>query len=773
MTMAVTAVGSTDALAVLLTSIPEALKQRRAWVCWRYETRGGKQTKVPYIAQPGPLRKARSNTPDTWRPFTEAVRQAPRFDGIGVMLSDDLAGADLDNSLDDGGKLKPWAEEIVRELDSYTETSPSGKGVKVFFFGEVPPGGNRKKLLDGELESYSRGRFFTVTGNHFAGTPPTVEERQAQLEALHRRVFGSKSTRQAAAPASGIADVSDEELLAKARQARNGDEFARLWDGGYPDDDSAGDLALCCHLAFWTGGDPLRIDRLVRQSGRMRDKWEREDYRERTIAKARESTTQFYTPRGGISGGSQQARTSTGSERDLLRFHATDAGNGELFASLFGDRLRFDWKRERWLKWGTHLWEDAAGDELIRFAKEAARARYEAASAADSDAQRKWAFGSESKSRIEAALHLARSEPPIADAGEAWDRQPMLLGCPNGVIELGTGAFRRGSREDYLTQSVSVPYTGGAECPRWRQFVREVFDDDGDLVRFVWRAVGYSLTGSTKEQCFFLLHGKGANGKSVFLSILRYVLGDYAHNASFQLFDYASRNDHTQSLALLELRRFVTASEAAENARLNEDRLKALAGSDPITARLMRENDRTFENMAKVWLGVNHRPRVLDETDGFWRKARLIPFNRQFLGDDADRNLSDKLKAEAAGILRWAVQGATEWAREGLTPPATVLAASTAWREEADPLGEFLASCCAVEPTCQASAGDLYREYSEWCDELRANERERLSSTAFGRRMADRFSKQRVTKAGRKMTVYSGVGLQAPPQTDTVDTVGG
>ncbi len=192
---------------------------------------------------------------------------------------------------------------------------------------------------------------------------------------------------------------------------------------------------------------------------------------------------------------------------------------------------------------------------------------------------------------------------------------------------------------------------------------------------------------------------------------------------------------------------------------------------DGTCSRNQGRSPHTFENTAKVWLGVNHKPRVFDDSDGFWRKARLIPFTRQFLGDDADPDLSDKLKAEAPGILRWAVRGAVAWAKEGLAPPPSVLAASSAWREEADPLGEFLASCCITGEPYEVSAGDLHHAYCDWCDELRLKERERLSSTAFGRRMADKFTKDRVTRAGRKMTTYFGVGLQGRSEADTVDMV--
>lgn len=414
---------------------------------------------------------------------------------------------------------------------------------------------------------------------------------------------------------------------------------------------------------------------------------------------------------------------------------------------------------------------------MIGLAKRAARERYLAASKADDLEGRKWAFGSESKGRVESALFFARSEAPITDPGDGWDADPLLFGCENGVVELATGTFRPGRQDDKVTMKVGVDFDPDADCPRWLQFLDEVFGSDDDLLDFVWRAVGYSLTGSTKEQCFFLLHGKGSNGKSLFLNTLRYVLGDYAHSTTFALFDYAARQDHSQNLAQLDLRRFVTASESAENCRLNEDRLKALAGSEPITARLMRENDRTFTNTVKLWLGVNHRPRVLDDSDGFWRKARLVPFNHRFalpeelearpeLHDDphvssADRNLEAALKAEAPGILRWAVQGAALWACDGLQAPPCVQAASRSWREEADPLGDFFATRCVIADTCRVRAGDLYAAYLDFCQDQGMKDRDRMSQQAFGRRIAARFDKKaRAVVDGKQGPAYFGIGLR-------------
>lgn len=272
---------------------PRDLKQ---WVCWRSEARerGGKPTKVPYSPATGS--RARSDDPNTWGSLAEARGAADRdsYDGIGFVFTegDPFCGVDLDGCVElETGEIEPWAAEILDELDSYTELSPSGEGLHVLVRAKLPEGGRRK----GRIEMYDRGRFFTITGHHLDGTPRQVENRQEKLVALHARLFRSSPgalDEQGASEKSGVAPaspgLSDAEILARAMRAANGERFVRLWDGdrsGYTSDSEA-DLALCSMLAFWAGPDEDRIAGLFARSGLVREKWNREDYRKRTITRA-------------------------------------------------------------------------------------------------------------------------------------------------------------------------------------------------------------------------------------------------------------------------------------------------------------------------------------------------------------------------------------------------------------------------------------------------------------------------------------------------------
>src|SRR3712207_2017823 len=288
----------------MTTAQTHNIRGLRQWVCWRSEERDGKTTKIPYSPTSG--RKASSTDPETWGGYLEAVSACRErgHDGIGFVFTKDdpFCGVDLDRCLDpDTGELEPWAREIIEELESYAEVSPSGTGVHILVRATLPDGRNRK----GRVEIYDRGRYFTMSGRHLKGTPYTIEDRQEQLLALRRRVLGEPPVdngRRAPRPAADTG-LSDQEILAKAASADNGEKFRRLWAGdtsGYEHDGNEGhseaDLALCAMLAFWTGPDPDRIDAHFRQSGLYREKWERADYRERTIARALEGKTEFYEP---------------------------------------------------------------------------------------------------------------------------------------------------------------------------------------------------------------------------------------------------------------------------------------------------------------------------------------------------------------------------------------------------------------------------------------------------------------------------------------------
>jgi putative DNA primase/helicase len=405
--------------------------------------------------------------------------------------------------------------------------------------------------------------------------------------------------------------------------------------------------------------------------------------------------------------------------------------------------VRFDHRRGAWLVFREHHWTPDADARVRRLAKASIRERQQAALRIqdDTDRQRavKWALGSESRTRLDALLTLAQAEPGIADPGTDWDATPLLLGCPNGVLDLTTGTLRPGAPADRITLATSVPYDPAATCPRWRRFVPEVLADDADLIAFMQRAMGYSLTGLTVEQVLFLCYGIGSNGKGTLLNTMRAVLGSYGHATGFSTLELNQRSGIPNDLAALVGRRFVVASETNDGTRLNEARVKMLTGGDPVSARFLHSEFFEFTPAAKFWLAVNHKPVVRDDSHGFWRRIRLIPFTRTF---PVNPNLDRELHAERPGILVWAVEGCRAWQAEGLAAPGVVTDATAEYQADSDTLREFIEEACEMDAAAEVHAGDLYAHYKQWTERRGWGDRERLTATTFGRRMAERFPRR-------------------------------
>lgn len=315
--------------------IPEALlpySECRQWVAWRWETREGKRIKPPRNPATGGY--ASITAAASWGTLSAARKAVERYrlEGIGLVVTPDdpLCGVDLDGCVSGDGTVHPTAWGAIRRLDSYTERTPSGTGLRVWLRGTIPGRGRKKTCWRGikAIEIYDRDRYFTVTGLHLDGTAKTVESRQSELEALLVDLFAiERDAVTGSSPATSSADLSDLDLLGRARHARSGEAFWQLWNGdttAYDGDHSRADLALCGRLAFWTGGDAERIDRFFRLSGLMREKWNRADYRERTIAAALGNRTQFYRPRLSTTGPTLDRDSSRTAAASEIRFLTAD-----------------------------------------------------------------------------------------------------------------------------------------------------------------------------------------------------------------------------------------------------------------------------------------------------------------------------------------------------------------------------------------------------------------------------------------------------------------
>ena len=447
-------------------------------------------------------------------------------------------------------------------------------------------------------------------------------------------------------------------------------------------------------------------------------------------------------------------------------FKLDDTGNAERFVSQHGDDVRYDHSTGHWLIWtGTHWRRDDDGGAQRR-AKVTARAIYEEAAAAAmsgnddlADKRAKWARASAAEARRNAMLNLARAELPVAVTHDRLNTHDLLVNVRNGTLDLATGQLRAHDRGDLLTYVLPVSYDPAAVCPTWERFLERITNGDGDLADFLGRAVGYTLSGLTTEQCLFFLYGRGANGKSTFVETVMALLGDLGHKARAQVLMLAERGRVSNEVAALAGRRLVVTSELSDGGRLDEGLVKDLTGGDTMSARFLYGEPFSFRPTFKLWLYGNHKPTIAGTDDGIWRRVRLVPFTVQIPEEERDAALPGKLRAELPGILAWAVRGWQDFQRQGLGAPSAVTEATAEYRAESDTLGQFLAECCHMAQGATAQGGELYAAYTTWA--AQNGLRRPLSNKRFGGALRERGYKSDRNNRG---IYWLGVGLLATDQ---------
>jgi putative DNA primase/helicase len=399
----------------------------------------------------------------------------------------------------------------------------------------------------------------------------------------------------------------------------------------------------------------------------------------------------------------------------------SDTGNAECMAFLHPDvRYCPSLSRDhRWLIWRISHWDPDATGEAERRATATARQRFLAATyITNLDERRRaanWAIKSEDVHRIQTTLKAAATLESVVITAAELDARPDLAATPGGAtIDLATARTMAPDPDHYLTKVLGTHYVPNATCPRWEQFLLEVFAGDQELVRYIQRAVGYTLTGDIREHVLFLCWGDGANGKSVFLHILSALLGDYAGTASFAAFDLDQRPGVGEDIAKLHGKRLVTIIETNEDRRLNEALVKGLVSGDPITCRFLYSNPFTYRPQFKLFLAVNHKPIIRGTDRGIWRRIKLIPFTESFEGR-MDRTLESKLLDELSGILNWALDGLRGWHQQGLGRCVAIDQASEEYRQESDRIGRWLDECLISAPGQVTFEDDLYDCYRGSC----------------------------------------------------------
>lgn len=781
------------------------------WACFKIEERDGKKTKVPRLTDRS---NARPNDPSTWGSFevcaAAAAASPGKFDGIGFMFTRTCwTIVDLDNCRDpETGHITAQAAAIITQLNSYSEVSQSGKGVHIIVRAALPPGRRRK----GKVEMYGGNgegaspRFLVMTGDHLPFTPTSIENRDAEVAAVHAKFLAEDPKTQPVPKLVTCAPVttSDQEILKTAVLADS--RFANLYylgfeKGGRFPSQSEADLALVRMLLYWTGNDEARMGALFRGSALMREKWNRPDYRTRTIAEARKSPyrppidycpSNFITPgeyilpgqRHNVLRGIAVRMGKLGFKKDDIlvelervngrwaspplafteihheiatwgeRSPYTDEGNGQFFALKFGQETRWCEAEGKWMAWDGQRWTDAGKDAGIR-AHSALNALYREADGLPEEQAKqalKWATRSASRARMEAMVATAKRFLPVQP--DEFDCDQYLLCLANGVLSLRTGDLRSPRREDMLRLMSPVQFDANAKCPRWTQFVNEVFEPHPDLLPFIQRAIGYSLTGDIREHSMFILYGGGANGKSTMLAVLQTLLGEYSGTLAHSSLMAKDNNSMTNDWAKLRGKRFAVAQETREGAALDEAVVKSMTSGDRVSVRALYQDFFEMDPRFKIWLASNHLPKITGSDDAIWRRIKLIPFDVSFLGRE-DKTLVPTLMTELPGILNWAVEGCLAWQAQGLGTATAIEAATGGYKDASDVVRLWAAERCEFHGEFSSRGAQLYGDYKDWCT---TRGEKAMTSTMFGRRVSGLagVSKRHAATGA----VYDGINLQ-------------
>lgn len=729
-------------------NLPEELKKVKQWVCW---IGADKIPRNPYNGF-----NAKSNDSDTWADFETAVQACDDygFDGIGFMFAPPYFGVDLDHCID----KSDFCDEWVETLGSYAEISKSGSGLHIICKGKLPDGARRK----GGIEMYSSGRYFICTGNVYNEKYRDVVDCTESIKVLRSKYLPSEEPQVNYQPYVEV-DMSDQEVVDKARNSKTGYLFSMLysgnWQGVYPSQSEA-DMALCNQLAFWTQKDATQMDRIFRTSGLMRQKWDRKmggsTYGAITIGKAITSCQNVYNPQR--QNDSELAFAVFGNGQTVVQerkdYDLTDTGNAHRMQDKFGNILRYSYNQKKWLYWDGKCWRIDDSGEVKKMADVICDdIKREAFLEQDEERQStllKWANRTASSKNKEAMIKECQHLGNIPASPDMFDSYTDYLNTQNGIVNLRNGELLPHDSSFMMSKITVAEYdTSGKKPELWLKFLDEVTNGDKELQDYIQKCVGYSLSGSVREQCAYFLYGIGNNGKSTFLDTIADMLGGYAANTQPETLMMKRFGDGgaNPEIARLKSARFVTSEEPTEGVRLNEGLLKQLTGGSKVTCRFLYGDEFEYNPEFKIWIATNHKPVIRGTDVGIWRRIKLIPFEVNIPKEKVDKLLKYRLRKEFPQILKWAVDGCIKWQREGIEEPEKVRGAVKEYKQEMDILASFVEQCIEIDYDCteSISASRLFRVYLHWAKE---NNEYEMSANKFGREITKKLPEKHKTVAG-------------------------
>ncbi len=443
-----------------------------------------------------------------------------------------------------------------------------------------------------------------------------------------------------------------------------------------------------------------------------------------------------------------------------------EQGTAELMARLFSKEIKYVKAYKSWYIYKDGIWQADEKNELHTYYKKLQMHLHTIASECSDDNKRKDIEECIKKLRSctkrKHVLQLAEQEETLSAHPSEFDTHKHLFNVKNGTLNMNTGELLPHDPNHFITKQSPLRYYPEAEAPLWEQFLQEIFLGKTDIIELVQMMAGLFLTGNINEQYFYVFHGNGANGKSVLINTLMYILNDYSLSADPSTLMVKKTNGNTASgdVARLKGARFVVAHESEDGQRLNVAKMKVLTGGDKIVARHLYKDEIEFFPEFKLVLVTNHKPNISDTSHGAWRRIKLIPFDYTVPEEKMDSQLPEKLKDEADGILMWAVKWYLKYQKNGLKFPEEVEIATKDYQTQEDSLGNFLDACILPSPEGQIVSSELYNYFKKWAE--REGEYP-LSQKMFSKRMEERGYKKK-----RKNTGYIWDGITVSPHSKKI-----
>ena len=745
-----------------LENIPQELKQRGLFCTWKLEEKG----KVPYNPVTNTL--AKSNNPNTFHSYANIIPYIANYfwidenkrmmGGLGLGIFNGFSAIDIDNCRDpQTGALTELANDIINYCNSYTESSPSGKGIRIIFKTKTEINKDTHYINNRNigLEIYisdNTNKFVTLTGNVL------FSNDIAEIDISY--IIDKYMVKKNAVNISTTSSIP-EDIDIKLKNAIKFNKTLRdLWETQAPgsgENESELDLTLCNILANVFEGNYSAIEAAFEQSPYFvskdqthKEKWlYRDAYREETIKK---SINRYHQNK----------------INQITEFELNDTGNAHRFVQNFEKLVRFNVDNQQWMIYNGKYWQADTYSYVKNYAEIVIEEMKQETLAAQGDHQKKLLTNIKrvlSSSGKDAMLRESQHLKGIPVTNADFDTEPYLLNTKSGVIDIRDGSSKPHDRAQMMSRYIDIELS--KDTPRlWIKFLTEIFNGDTELIEYIQRVLGYAITGYTKEQCMFIFLGDGSNGKSLLLEVFSKILGAYSTTSSVDiLVDRKNHNSNMSEIARLNRIRTVVTDETEMGDRLRESGIKSMTSDyGYITARFLYGNEFVFKPEFKIFMATNHRPIIRGTDHGIWRRIKIIPFDIIIPDNKQDRYLGEKLATEYPQILNWVIDGAMKWYKDGLKTPELINESVKEYRSEMDLVQKWINDNCEIDDTYSATAIDLFKNITDY---IRDNKEFQMSNTLFGRNMSKKFKKRKLNN----LTHYIGIRLRKDSLIDGLEKV--